>query len=62
MNYVSNWNGKALKETLAGSRFCEANIEMSTLFQNEPVSLFGKFLKILSHVLWLVTYNRKYYE
>ena len=62
MNYLSNQNGKVLKETLAGSRFCENNIEKSMLFENEPTSLFCKFFKILSHPLSLVTYNREYYE
>ena len=41
MNYVSNQNGKVLKETVAGSRFCINNIEMSMLFQNEHASLLG---------------------
>ena len=60
MNYVLNQNGKALKEMLAGSRFCKNNIEMSMLFQNEPAFLFFKFFKILYHPQSLVTYNRDY--
>ena len=31
MDYFSNHNGKVLKEMLAGSRFCENNIEMSVI-------------------------------
>ena len=62
MNYVSNQNGKVLKEMLTGSRFCENNIEMSMLFQDEPASLFCKFFKILSNPQSLVTYNREYYK
>ena len=62
MNYISNQNGKALKETPAGSRFRENNIEISTLFQNEAASLLCKFLEILFHPLSLVTYSREYYE
>ena len=62
VNYVSNQNGKVLKEMLAGSRFCENNIEMSMLFQNEPASFFCKFFKVLSNPQSLVTYNREYYK
>ena len=62
MNYVSNQNGKALKEMLTVSRFCENNIEMPMLFQNESASLFSNFFKILSHPHSIVTYNRDYYK
>ena len=62
MNYFSNQKGKVLKEMLAGSRFCENNIEISMLFQNEPTSFFFKFFKILSHPQSLVIYNREYYK
>ena len=47
---------------LTGSRFCENNIKMSMLFQDEPASLFCKFFKILSNPQSLVTYNREYYK
>ena len=64
MNYVSNQNGKLLKEMLAGFKFLEPDfdIEMCMLFQNEPTSLFRKFFKILSNPQSLVTYNRDYYK
>ena len=59
--YVSNQNGKVLKEMLAGSRFCENNIEMSILFQNEPPPSFAsssKFSPILSQLLHTTDYYK----
>ena len=54
MNYVSSQKGKVLKETLAGSRSCENNIDMSALFQNDPPPSFAsssKFFPILCQLL-----------
>ena len=54
MNYVSSQKGKVQKETLAGSRSCENNIDMSTLFQKGPTSSFAsssKFFPILCQLV-----------